>query len=55
MYENYQCLKLPPSLQVIKLQHKTCTIPIAKYQAINGKHMSKTNYALIPPDLKIVG
>ena len=29
--------------------------PIAKSQAINGKHMSKKNYALIPPDLKIGG
>ena len=56
MYENYQCLKLPPSLQDIKLQHKTCTIiPTAKTLAINGNHMSKTNYALIPPDLKIEG
>jgi hypothetical protein len=56
MYKNYECLKLPPSLQDIKLQHKTCTvIPTAKSQAINGKNMKKTNYAMIPPDLKIVG
>ena len=53
IYENYQYLKLLPSLQDIKLHTKLTQKPIAKSQAINGKHMNKTNYALIPPDLKI--
>jgi hypothetical protein len=34
---------------------KLAQIPIAKTQAIIGKYMSKTNYALIPSDLKIEG
>jgi hypothetical protein len=34
---------------------KLAQIPTAKSQAINGKYMRKTNYALIPPDLEIVG
>jgi hypothetical protein len=34
---------------------KLAQIPTTKSQAINGKYMRKTNYSLIPLDLKIVG
>jgi hypothetical protein len=41
--------------KISNFKKKLAQIPTAKSQAINGKYMSKTNYAPIQPDLKIVG